>query len=119
MKILAVTSALAACASSLAFTGGRLDAVRTSSVVALAGKRSGDDAMPTRREMMQSLVIGAASVGLIASPEEVLAFPNKISNQYDDRPKQRGSKPKGLGVAMRKDLAGEEYLGLKECGAGM
>jgi hypothetical protein len=27
-------------------------------------------------------------------------------------------KPKGLGVATRKDMAGEEYLGLKPCGAG-
>eukprot|EP00804_Cyclotella_cryptica_P030750 CCRYP_009162-RA/>CCRYP_009162-RA protein AED:0.25 eAED:0.23 QI:0/0/0/1/1/1/2/0/183 len=28
-----------------------------------------------------------------------------------------GSQPKGLGVAMRKDMAGEEYFGLKPCGA--
>lgn len=45
------------------------------------------------------------------------AFPNKISNKYDDKPKRRGTKPKGLGVSTRVGLSGDEYLGLKECGA--
>jgi uncharacterized protein (DUF1499 family) len=43
------------------------------------------------------------------------AFDNKISTKYDDRPKQRGGKPGDLGVAKRKDLAGDEYIGLKQC----
>jgi hypothetical protein len=48
----------------------------------------------TRRETLQTFVVGTAAIldGFIASPEKALAFPNKISNQYDDRPKQRGSK---------------------------
>eukprot|EP00557_Chaetoceros_sp_GSL56_P013745 CAMPEP_0176484072 /NCGR_PEP_ID=MMETSP0200_2-20121128/4259_1 /TAXON_ID=947934 /ORGANISM="Chaetoceros sp., Strain GSL56" /LENGTH=216 /DNA_ID=CAMNT_0017880521 /DNA_START=309 /DNA_END=955 /DNA_ORIENTATION=- len=45
------------------------------------------------------------------------AFDNKISNQYDDRPKRRGPQPKDLGVSTRKDVVGEDYLGLKPCGS--
>lgn len=44
------------------------------------------------------------------------AFENKISNQYDDRPKRRGPQPKDLNVGTRKDMIGEEYKGLKNCG---
>jgi len=51
-----------------------------------------------------------------ACSEDVRAFPNKISNQYDDRPKRRGPQPKDLGVKTRKDMIGEEYNGLKSCG---
>ena len=41
--------------------------------------------------------MGAASAmvfsnGLFSSPEEAVAFPNKVSNKFDDRPKQRGAK---------------------------
>jgi uncharacterized protein (DUF1499 family) len=48
--------------------------------------------------------------------EPANAFENKISTKYDDRPKRRGTKPKDLGVAIRYDLGGQEYTGLKPCG---
>lgn len=60
-------------------------------------------------------VFGCLTAGSLANP--ALAFDNKISTKYDDRPKQRGSKPSGLGVLARTDITGEEYMGLKHCGA--
>ena len=55
----------------------------------------------TRRETLESFVVGTGTAavlsGFLASPEDALAFPNKISNQYDDRPKQRGSKVCAVG----------------------
>ena len=60
-----------------------------------------------------SLAFGVAS----ANPGKAFAFPNKISDKYDDRPKRRGGQPKDLGLATRTTLEGEEYLGLKHCGA--
>mmetsp|Transcript_23497 Transcript_23497/g.49703 ORF Transcript_23497/g.49703 Transcript_23497/m.49703 type:complete len:269 (+) Transcript_23497:1304-2110(+) len=113
MKLVSIV-ALSGIASSVAFTGVAPSS-RTSRVAALNGQRGDDNGMQTRRETLQSWLVGAAAVGFIASPEQALAFPNKISNQYDDRPKQRGGKPKALGVATRKDMVGEEYLGLKPC----
>jgi len=72
----------------------------------------------SRREI---LGVGIASImGFItttSTPQPVQAFDNKISTKYDDRPKRRGSKPENLGVMSRKDLVGEEYMGLKHCGA--
>jgi uncharacterized protein (DUF1499 family) len=58
-------------------------------------------------------------IGLLTanSPQPALGFDNKISTKYDDRPKRRGSKPEDLGVLSRKDIVGEEYMGLKHCGA--
>ncbi len=50
-------------------------------------------------------------------PLKASAFDNKISNQYDDRPKRKGPQPKDLGIQTRKDMIGEEYIGLKPCGA--
>lgn len=47
----------------------------------------------------------------------VNAFDNKISNKYDDRPKRRGPQPKDLYLAERKDMYGDPYVGLKQCGA--
>jgi len=44
------------------------------------------------------------------------AFANKITTAYDDRPKRRGPTPTDLGVAIRQDLVGDEYRGLKHCG---
>ncbi len=74
-----------------------------------------------RREILSKLVNGAASAVVfsvgISSPEPASAFSNKISDKYDDRPKQRGAKPKGLGLGKRTDMGGEEYIGLKQCGA--
>jgi len=62
----------------------------------------------------------AAMLGLSSgtlSPTAAGAFENKISTKYDDRPKRPGSKPSDLGVMPRKDMVGEEYMGLKHCGA--
>ncbi len=58
------------------------------------GDQSREVDVLTRRETLESWVVGAAAIstGFLASPEMALAFPNKLSNQYDDRPKQRGSK---------------------------
>eukprot|EP00550_Attheya_septentrionalis_P004097 CAMPEP_0198294108 /NCGR_PEP_ID=MMETSP1449-20131203/20704_1 /TAXON_ID=420275 /ORGANISM="Attheya septentrionalis, Strain CCMP2084" /LENGTH=282 /DNA_ID=CAMNT_0043993965 /DNA_START=117 /DNA_END=963 /DNA_ORIENTATION=- len=49
--------------------------------------------------------------------QAVNAFPNKIGDKYDDRPKRKGPQPNDLGVSTRKDIVGEEYLGLKNCGS--
>lgn len=54
--------------------------------------------------------------GVVSTVLPANAFENKISNKYDDRPKQRGSKPKDLGVATRKSFEQDEYVGLKTCG---
>ena len=60
--------------------------------------------------------IAAAASLLLLPPDAAFAFDNRISNKYDDRPKQRGS-ARDLGVAKRKDMVGEPYAGLKPCGA--
>ena len=78
-----------------------------------------DEAVTTRRRAMESLFAGsAAAIGFFATPQKAEAFSNKVSSQFDNDLKQPGELPKDLGVAMRKDMAGGEYLGLKECGAG-
>ncbi len=60
------------------------------------------------------LVLGIGVNSINVQPS--YAFENKISNKYDDRPKRRGPQPKDLGISTRKDMVGEEYLGLKPCG---
>ena len=72
----------------------------------------------SRRESLKVWTSAALMLGSLMTSEDAIAFPNKISDKYDSRPKQRGALPKGLGVGTRKDMAGEEYLGLKPCGAG-
>jgi len=52
---------------------------------------------------------------LIASPETAFGFDNKVASF--DRPKRKGPKPNDLGVMKRMDIVGEEYVGLKHCGA--
>ena len=74
-----------------------------------------------RRRFINSCLTGFATAVAFTSaqsqpPPAAYAFDNKISNKYDDRPKQRGGKPKDLGVKTRKDMVGEEYVGLKNCG---
>jgi uncharacterized protein (DUF1499 family) len=64
-------------------------------------------------KMMTTTTIGLLS-SVNTSPSN--AFDNKISNQYDDRPKRHGPQPKDLGVSTRKDDAGDDYQGLKQCG---
>ncbi|CAB9503082.1 Protein of unknown function (DUF1499) [Seminavis robusta] len=60
--------------------------------------------------------IGLVSTALLFGGDSAEAFPNKISTKYDDRPKRRGPQPKDLGVGPRKDMIGDEYVGLKNCG---
>mmetsp|Transcript_21669 Transcript_21669/g.50998 ORF Transcript_21669/g.50998 Transcript_21669/m.50998 type:complete len:261 (+) Transcript_21669:68-850(+) len=93
------------------------------SSLALAFKPDGDrhhcrhrQSTSTRRETLQKSLVASLPI-LVGSNPTANAFSNKISTQYDDRPRQRGSKPKGLGVGRRTDMAGEEYWGLKPCGA--
>jgi uncharacterized protein (DUF1499 family) len=74
----------------------------------------------SRRDAFASLVWTAASFLAVTAvhPEPASAFPNKISNKYDDRPKRRGPKPKDLGVSdERTTIDGyDTYVGLKGCG---
>lgn len=79
---------------------------------------SHQDSTKSRRETLKAWTSAAFIASSLAGADEALAFPNKISDKYDSRPKQRGAVPKGLGVATRKDMGGQEYLGLKPCGAG-
>lgn len=65
----------------------------------------------SRRKVLASVV---ATAFLPILP--VQAFDNRISDKYDDRPKQRGGQARDLGVGKRKDMVGEEYVGLKNCG---
>jgi uncharacterized protein (DUF1499 family) len=58
-----------------------------------------------------------ASLTLVVPPlPNANAYVNKISAEYDDKPKRHGPQPTDLGVAIRKDILGDEYLGLKHCG---
>lgn len=61
-------------------------------------------------------VLSAGTFAELANSSPANAFENKISDKYDDRPKRRGPKPKDIGLGKRKDMVGEEYIGLKECG---
>ena len=64
----------------------------------------------------QLKLLVALSTSTVAGNAPANAFDNKISNKYDDRPKRRGPQPKDLGIGTRKDMVGEEYQGLKNCG---
>lgn len=68
------------------------------------------------RRNVFSTSIASAFAAFVIVPKSAQAFPNKISDKYDDRPKRRGPQPKDLGILTRKNMAGEEYLGLKPCG---
>ena len=53
-------------------------------------EKKNDDDIISRRE---ALINGAATVaGIVLAPNNALAFDNKISDKYSDRPRQRGSK---------------------------
>lgn len=112
--------ALAGIASSVSFTGSVRQTAGATRIASLNAKSSNgreDDLVLTRRKTLESWFAGAAAIGFLASPENAMAFDNRISTQYDDRPKQRGAKPQSLGVGKRENMAGDEYLGLKPCGA--
>jgi uncharacterized protein (DUF1499 family) len=78
------------------------------------------DPLVSRQEILRKGIATIAvfpSLCLIEDRHEIAyAFDNRVSDQYKDRPKQRGSKPNDLGVAKRSDLSGNEYMGLKPCG---
>mmetsp|Transcript_12228 Transcript_12228/g.18758 ORF Transcript_12228/g.18758 Transcript_12228/m.18758 type:complete len:236 (+) Transcript_12228:63-770(+) len=70
----------------------------------------------SRRQLFLETATAAALA--VATPSPAQAFDNRISNKYDDRPKQRGAMPKDLGLSkLRKNLDGDYYEGLKSCGA--
>jgi uncharacterized protein (DUF1499 family) len=65
--------------------------------------------------------LGSAAAALLVAPQQqpqpANAFVNKISTQYDDRPKRRGPQPQDLSLRPRMTMSGEDYIGLKSCGA--
>ena len=67
-----------------------------------------------RREVLAS-AFGISTAVLLNGDFVSYAFDNKISSKYDDRPKRRGPKPKDLGLQIRKNIEGEDYVGLKQC----
>jgi uncharacterized protein (DUF1499 family) len=68
----------------------------------------------SRRNILSTLG-GISASSLFNTDSVARAFDNRISTKYDDRPKQRGGKPSDIGVLTRKDIAGEDYKGLKHC----
>jgi len=79
-----------------------------------SNKRFVDGGNVSRQDVFK---VGIAGLAFLVIPETAYGFDNKISSKFNDRPKRRGSKSKDLGVMKRKDIVGEEYLGLKHCGA--
>ncbi len=75
-----------------------------------------NDEQMNRRDLFVNGFKSILIVGSSLSSQPSHAFDNKISNKYDDRPKRRGPQPKDLGIRTRKDMVGEEYIGLKPCG---
>ena len=100
MMIIITAIALANVVSCAAFAGLPLTAGRSTSRLPFLNEEKSDnmhyslceevDVMLTRRETLG--LVGSAAFGVLISPNDAFAFPNKVSNQYDDRPKQRGSK---------------------------
>ena len=95
-------------------------------LAAALSNKGPDKSVWTRRQAFaaacgSSVVVAFQRAHLGLEPAN--AFANKISNKYDDRPKQRGSKPPALGVLERESLDMDDgsdsgtYLGLKPCGA--
>jgi uncharacterized protein (DUF1499 family) len=110
-------SAFSPCNTNTSSNHERLSKVSCSAHQSQSSAGDGDGDINTRRDWLKgtaSLILGTTAMVL---PQESMAFDNKISNKYDDRPKRKGPQPKDLGVATRKDMVGEEYKGLKNCGA--
>lgn len=70
----------------------------------------------SRRNLFGLGLSSAVLFGITGEEDVALAFSNKISDKYDDRPKRKGPQPKDLGVSTRMDMIGDEYMGLKHCG---
>ena len=75
---------------------------------------SSDNTLATRRGILS---FGLSTLVAVGTADATFAFDNKIDGKWDGQPKRRGGQPKDLGVLPRKDLVGEEYPGLKHCGA--
>lgn len=77
--------------STVAFTCSPLSNNRRVVTSLNLNEKKNDDDIISRR---QALINGAATVAgiVLASPNNALAFDNKISDKYSDRPRQRGSK---------------------------
>ncbi len=94
----------------------------TTTILCASNEDSSSPIAMSRREYMQNLskLLTATTVATIATETinvpNSFAFENKISDKYDDRPKRKGPQPKDIGVGKRKDMVGEEYTGLKNCG---
>lgn len=99
---------------SFAFMGSFSSMARQSHHLTHFSKEHSDHDVSSRRDMLSWGV--ASLVSLTSAAQPINAFGNKISDKYDDRPKRRGPQPKDLGVGKRKDMVGEEYIGLKPCG---
>jgi uncharacterized protein (DUF1499 family) len=87
----------------------------------LGVSRTGASSSTSRRQALwtgfSSVTATAAVFGVISPRDNAYAFPNKISTKYDDRPKRKGPQPKDLGLATRTTMEGDDYTGLKQCGA--
>jgi hypothetical protein len=95
LTLIATTIALAASFSTIvAFTGIAQSPViistsRARLITTALNEKKCNNIEATRRETLRAAAISTA---FLANNNNALAFPNKISTQYDDRPKQRGSK---------------------------
>jgi uncharacterized protein (DUF1499 family) len=75
---------------------------------------TGSGSSMTRRGVLS---FGLTGLLFLRTADSAIAFDNKIDGKWDGQPKRRGSQAKDLGILPRKDLVGEEYMGLKHCGA--
>jgi len=91
MKLLLNTIiTLAGIFCSNAFTCSPLSTNRRVEVATTLNEKKNDDDFVSRREVINGIATVAGIV--LASPINALAFDNKISDKYSDRPRQRGSK---------------------------
>lgn len=77
---------------------------------------SSESGCVSRKDVFNAGLVGLTFLAA-ATPRRAFSFENKVSTKYDDRPKRKGPKPKDLGVSKRMNIIGEEYQGLKHCGA--
>jgi len=77
--------------STVAFTCSSPSTGKRVEVATTLNEKKNDDDIISRRG---ALINGVATVAgiVLASPNNALAFDNKISDKYSDRPRQRGSK---------------------------
>ena len=88
----------------------------TTALASSKPNRCAEGGSVSRQDVFKAGFVGLTFLAT-AGPQTAFAFENKVSTKYDDRPKQKGAKPKDLGVTKRMDIVGEEYQGLKHCGA--